>query len=158
VPQIPHIFDIGSAHDLFKLAEQHFMAYRDKPVKTTGDVILIVMIVNHLREWIAPKFEPTRQLPNGKLKWPTADTPEKRFSQKIYQNADFAVVRQLCNGTKHSKVMPSTKSHPLELVGSSPDVKVVITGGVASGHLVDGRPFEDVIGPLMSEYRSWFGV
>jgi hypothetical protein len=49
-------FDIDNAKDLFDVVERRFKDYCDDPEKRTEDIIVVIMIVNHLREWIAPGF------------------------------------------------------------------------------------------------------
>jgi hypothetical protein len=38
------------------VVERRFKDYCDDPEKRTEDIIVVIMIVNHLREWIAPGF------------------------------------------------------------------------------------------------------
>ena len=60
-----------AAKDLFDIVEQKFGRYRSDSTKSAEDLILIIMIVNHLREWIAPGFKKTYDKDRKTWTWPT---------------------------------------------------------------------------------------
>ena len=103
------IFDIETPERFFHLIEQRFIRYQANVVKPTEVLLFIIMGLNHLREWIAPQFEPISHNP---LTWPPANTPEKAFSKKVYEDADHKVIRALCNGVKHVKARGLTPEKP----------------------------------------------
>ena len=147
---MPEVFDVLGERDLFKLVEREWAEYREKPEKSTAQVMAILMILNHLREWIAPQYGPR----NGQ--WPSDDTPEKTFSKQVYADSNFTVIRQLCNGTKHASLRLQTEAEfETYIDGSSPDVRLHLTD-VPSGHLVDGKPVEEFIAPVFQMYSDWF--
>jgi hypothetical protein len=145
------LFDITGARDLFALLEQRFDHYCADPEKSTEDILLIIMVANHLREWIAPGFDPRRD---------AADSPDKKLSKQVYEHPHFNLIRQLCNGAKHLARMPPTSTEYETNVLAWRDVLAVkdVFAGVPSGHLVDGQRVEQIIGPVMHMYREWFAT
>ncbi len=140
------IFDIDGPRELFAMLDHRFRDYCDDDEKADEDVVAIVVWVNHLREWIAPGYEPKKK--NGQCVWPKADTPEKLLSQEVYDHPSFKVVLDICNALKHHdgallRIVTETKYENEE-------------PGIPSAHLVNGRPFEDYIEPVMAIYRRWF--
>ena len=150
---MPQIFDIENAKDLFDVVEKRFKDYCGDPEKRTEDIIFIIMIVNHLREWIAPEFGPT-----SKDKCPDAKTDAEKFSRKLYDDTKFTVIRELCNGTKHAKKSPATTMEYETNILKWSNLLAVknIFKGVPYSHLVDGQPIETFIAPIVELYRAWF--
>ena len=148
------MFDIKSARDLFAMLRFRFEEYSSEVEKSTEDAIAIVLIANHLREWIAPHYNPS---PNNK--WRDAKTDAERFSRRVFENDDFAIVRALANGTKHLKASSRTgtkysrtvKDLHLGDVGGQPIMK-----GIPAAHFVNDRLLETVIGPVVKLYADWF--
>jgi hypothetical protein len=151
---MPKIFDIEHAQHLFELVESRFQRYRDDDEKATEDVLSVLMMVNHLREWIAPNYNPERGI------WPSTHSPAEQFSRRVYEHADFAVIRGLCNGTKHAKTIKGTATKYDPYLSRWPKISSVksLIRGVPISHSVDGRPIEDHIEPVMALYREWFNV
>jgi len=146
------VFDIESAKELFDIVENRFSQYCGEREKSTEDILSIIMMVNHLREWIAPGYNPY-----GGGKWPPADTPEKQFSRRVYEDPNFALIRQVCNGTKHAtSVATDTTFDPHMFAWKSLFKVRNIFKGVPISHLVDGEPIENRISAVMKIYRGWF--
>jgi hypothetical protein len=149
---MPRIFDIENAQHLFDIVEHRFRCYRTNNEKSTEDIIAIIMILNHLREWIAPKYEPQAS------EWPPANSRAKQVSRHVYEHPSFAVIRELCNGTKHAKIMKSTSTEYDTNILASRDVVALrdIFRGVPVCHSVDGLPIEQHIELVMELYRKFF--
>jgi|ERR1700730_3945365 hypothetical protein len=149
----PKIFDIESPEELLDLVEHKFKLYCEAAVKAPEDILFIIMIVNHLREWIAPGYKPKK---DGT--WPNADSPEKCFSQKVFKDTNFEVIRNLCNGTKHAKKMKNTGTKYEPNLFAWPNLFAVrnIFMGVPTSYLVDGQPIENYVKPILDMYLEWF--
>jgi len=151
-------FDIENAKDLFDVVEQRFKCYRSDSTKSAEDLILIIMIVNHLREWIAPDFKKTYDKNSKTWTWPVANSEAEKFSRKIYEHSDFDLIRKLCNGTKHAKTVKKAETQYEENIFAWPNLLAVknIFRGVPVSHSVDGKPIDALISPIMEMYRGWF--
>jgi hypothetical protein len=151
-------FDIESPKDLFDVAEQRFKRYCADSTKSADDLILIIMMVNHLREWIAPGFKKKCDKKSKTLTWPVAHSEAQKFSRKIYEHTNFDLIRQLCNGTKHADTVQKAKTQYEENIFAWPNLLAVrnIFRGVPVSHSVDGKPIEALISPIMEIYRDWF--
>jgi len=151
-------FDIDSARDLFDVAEQRFARYCTDSTKSAEDLILIIMIVNHLREWIAPGFNKEYEQNCKTWIWPAANSEAEKFSRKIYEHTNFDLIRKLCNGTKHAKTVKKTETQYEQNIFAWPNLFAVknIFRGVPISYLVDGQPIENYVKPIMDMYRAWF--
>jgi hypothetical protein len=155
---VANFFDIESAKDLFDVAEQRFERYCAGSTKSAEDLILIIMIVNHLREWIAPGFGKKYDKKSKTWTWPVANSEAKKFSRKVYEHANFDLIRKLCNGTKHAKTVNKADTQYEENIFAWPNLFAVknIFRGVPVSHSVDGKPVDALISPIMEMYRDWF--
>lgn len=146
-------FDIETAMDAFSILEYKFKEYCRDTAKSAEDILLILMLANHLRERIAPNFNPKRG------KWPPVRTPEQRFSKKIYEHPNFAAIRQLCNGSKHATrgtLRTDTKYERNMHAWTSFHKVTNMHKGLPISDLVDGEPIERIIEPVIERYRHWF--
>ena len=91
------VFDIGDAREFFLSIKGTYDRSREIKVKSTEDVLYVIMGLNHLREWIVPGFDKI------KGEWPVADTPEKEFSKCVYESREHNIIRNISNMTKHFK-------------------------------------------------------
>jgi hypothetical protein len=148
----PRIFDIDGANELFSILDERFKQYCADTEKNTEDLIFIVMMATHLREWIAPKYGPKNGI------WPVANSPAKEFSRKVYDQPNFSIIRQLCNGAKHAKSISSTGTRFEPNVWAWKNVWAIrnVWAGPPICHLVDDQPIESVLQPIMDLYRGWF--
>lgn len=150
------IFDIRDAKQFLHTIEQRFIRYQASRVKSTEDLLFIVMGLNHLREWIAPGFKPKCFDP---LTWPPEDTRAKEFSRKVYEDSDHEMVRELCNGMKHVRKSKHTTSAAYDsTMAEWPDVDSVLDFGKGppTEHFVDGEPIEPIIQRVIDLYKTWF--
>lgn len=149
---MPKVFDIESARDLFNMIEHRFKKYSSDPEKATEDILFVLMVASHLREWIAPGYDPK----NGR--WPKPTDHAQDFSRKIYEDENFAVIREICNGTKHARKIRATNTvYDENILGWSDflAVKDFLKGNPVC-HVVGGRPVETFIEPVIEMYRKWF--
>lgn len=145
-----HFFDIESAEQLFgllKVTAQAFLATRGK---RTQDLLFLVFGLTHLREWIAPGYDPEKQ----------PSTPEERFFQEIFKLEEFNILRALCNRSKHmSQSVEAMGALYSSHIDDWPDVDSVINfdRGAPLAYFVDGRDVEEVIPVVLKFYEdNWF--
>lgn len=112
------------------------------------------MALNHLREWIAPRYKKR----GGS--WPPADTPEKQFSQNIYDNCpEFDTIRKLCNKSKHINRDPRTDSENGLPIDDWKDIDSVkdFDKGPAKNYSVDGGNVIGIMKKVIDFYKTeWF--
>lgn len=118
--------------------------------KRTQDLLFLVFGLTHLREWIAPDYDP-------KL---APVTPQERFYQQIFESDEFNILRALCIRSKH---MSRSESAMGALYGGKiddwPDVDSVTNfdRGPPIAYFVDGHDVEDVIRVVIKFYdENWF--
>ncbi|MGH9428006.1 MAG: hypothetical protein ACRD2L_17110, partial [Terriglobia bacterium] len=92
-----HFFDIQSAEELFRLLKTVANSFTLSRAKCTQDLLLLVFGLTHLREWIAPGYDPNRM----------AVTPAEKFYQHIFTLDEFKVLQDLCNRSKHMSASES---------------------------------------------------
>ncbi len=63
-------------------------------------LLYVIMGLNHLREWIAPGYNPEK----------TPSNEQETFFQLIFKNASFKVINSLFNKTKHFQRMKENTS------------------------------------------------
>ena len=151
------VFHLTSARHLLYCLEDALQRYRDSRIKRIEDVFFLVMGANHLREWIAPGYSPKFRdgLPSS-----PADTEAKKFYIRIFDNADFQIVRNVCNRAKHL----SMQCEPTCCTGGLPidewdsiDNVVDFDKGPPTGFFVDETEIGGVLQRLLEEYRrDWF--
>jgi hypothetical protein len=149
------IFDVINARRLYAILKTEFEMYTEACERHTAEALSLVLMTNHLREWIAPGYSPDGQ---GRWKPDPPITAEQKFSREVYEDPNFAVIRALANGTKHAKEGRPTSvryaSDGLLRIGEVAGQEEMT--GVPSEHLVDGQPLEIVLAPIMDLYRGWF--
>jgi hypothetical protein len=145
-----HFYDIESAEQLFGLLKASAGTFSASRGKRTQDLLFLVFGLTHLREWIAPGYDPSNP----------PQTPEEHFFQKIFKLEEFNVLRALCNRSKH---MTQTVAAMGALYGSNiddwPDMDAVtdFDRGAPLAYFVDGRDVEDVIPVVIKYYEdNWF--
>ncbi len=154
------MFDINDAKDLFSHIKRTMKGYCEKEVKDPAELLFLIMALNHLREWIAPRYHKVDQ-----HNWPPADTPAKQFSQDIYEFPEFVIIRKLCNHSKHfmtSQNPPdtdtNTDSEHLLKFNDYPDVDSIPNFDKAvTDYFVDGKNVIDIINTVIDFYKTeWF--
>lgn len=145
-----HFYDIESAEQLFNLLKVVARNFTSVRGKRTQDLLFLVFGLTHLREWIAPDYDPKNP----------AVTSEELFYQRIFELQEFNVLRSLCNRSKH---MSSSRTAMGTLYGSKvddwPDVDSVmnVDRGSPTAYFVDGHDVEDVIRAVIRFYdEQWF--
>lgn len=145
-----HFFDIHSPEELFALLKTIASSYGSSRPKRTQDLLLLVFGLTHLREWIAPGYDPTRN--------PT--TPAEKFHQSIYGLEEFKILQGLCNRSKHMKASSTVMGTLYESrIDDWPDVDSVqnFDQGVPTAFSVDDRDVHDVIESVIKFYEArWF--
>ena len=145
-----HFFDIQSAKALFDLLRSLKDSFASSRAKRTQELLLLVFGLTHLREWIAPDYDPQR----------TAVTPAERFYQHIYTLAEFRLLQALCNRSKHmvpSRSVMGTLSE--STIDDWPDVDSLtdFDRGFPTAYSVDDRDIVDVIQVVITFYEEqWF--
>ncbi len=145
-----HFFDIESADQLFGLLKAVASNLTSTRGKRTQDLLFLVFGLTHLREWIAPAYDP-KQVPA---------TPEEQFYQQIFELDEFNILRALCNRSKH---MSRSESAMGALYGATiddwPEIDFVtdFDRGPPMAYFVDGHDVEDVIRTVIKFYdENWF--
>jgi hypothetical protein len=145
-----HFFDIQSAERLFHLLKSIANTFTSSKAKRTQDLLLLVFGLTHLREWIAPDFDPQHP----------PLTPEQQFYQDIYELAEFKALQGLCNRSKHMIATNSVMGTLHEAtIDDWPDVDSVLDfdRGLPTAYSVDDRDVEDVIRAVIRFYDDgWF--
>jgi hypothetical protein len=150
------MFDLDSSKSFFHLIERRWQHYAARSHKHTEDVLFVILGLNHLREWIAPGYNPIWRNQNPIFKTP--ESPEQAFSKDLYLNENHRVIRELCNGLKHTELKHTTGSTPGLNFDDWDEVDSVLVFdiGPPSGFTVDGNPIDEIIEAVLEEYRAWF--
>ena len=142
-------YDIESPQQLFNLLRIAAKDFALSKGKRTQDLLFLVFGLTHLREWIAPDYDP--QKPPVR--------PEELFYQEIFSLREFNILRALCNRTKHMEVSESAMG---ALYGAKiddwPEISSItnIGRGPPIAYFVDGHDVEDIIRIVISKYEEWF--
>lgn len=151
------IFHLTSARDLLYCLEAALQRYMSSKPKRIEDAFFLIMGANHLREWIAPGYRPTfdHDLPS-----PPPKTEAEKFYVRIFDNAEFKIVRGLCNRAKHLSVKCKATDYTAGLTIEEWDLiddVVNFDEGPPTGFFVDGKEVSDILLRLLEEYRrDWF--
>lgn len=154
--QTAGFFDIDTPELFFALLERKHRDLRGT-TKDTADLMLLVMGLNHLREWIAPNYKPRK---NDLLQPKPSALPEI-FSWSIDQLPEFKTLRSLCNHNKHIKNSLTTK---LKTQYGAPLMSWESLGAVSrlgngppTDYFVDDQSVLDAIEIVLNYYRTeWF--
>jgi hypothetical protein len=156
------IFDVIDARRLFVILKAEFEIWIQDREHHTAEAISLILMTNHLREWIAPGYNPDRK---GRWRPDPPVTPEQRFSREVYNDPNFKIVRAIANGTKHAKERQESTPHSSS-VKYAPGTEGLLHLGSVGGeeiftgipieHLVDNQPLETVLAPIIDLYRRWF--
>ncbi|MEN9490549.1 MAG: hypothetical protein RJA63_998 [Pseudomonadota bacterium] len=156
--QTSGFFDIDTPEKFFALLERRHKDLQG-PTKDTADLMLLIMGLNHLREWIAPGYKPFNK--DRTLKPRPPGTAEE-LSWKIAQLAEFNTLRLLCNHNKHTKndlarKLQTQYDAPLmSQWGKLSDVST-LSDGPPTDYLIDDENVLDAIKTVLDFYRSeWF--
>jgi hypothetical protein len=145
-----HFYDIESAEQLFgllKASARNFSALRGK---STKDLLFLVFGLTHLREWIAPGYDP-KDPPSS---------PEEQFFQDIFRLEEFNILRELCNRSKHMDAkVEATGALYGGTIDDAPDFDAITNfdRGAPLAYFVEGKDVEDLIPVVIRFYEeNWF--
>lgn len=148
--RLSHFFDIHSPKDLFELLKTVATSFSSSRAKRTQDLLLLVFGLTHLREWIAPGYDPKRH----------ALTPAAKFYQSIFELEEFRTLQGLCNRSKHMSASTSIMGTLHEsTIDDWPDVDSVpdFDRGFPTAYSVDERDMDHVIRVVLKFYEDhWF--
>lgn len=144
-----YFYDIESSQQLFDLLKTAAKNFSSSKGKRTQDLLFLVFGLTHLREWIAPDYDP-KNIPV---------LPEEKFYQEIFDIDEFNILRSLCNRSKH---MVCSDSAMGALYGANisdwPDIDSVrdFGRGPPIAYFVDGQDVEDILRVVIRHYEKWF--
>jgi hypothetical protein len=151
------IFHLTSASHLLYCLEAALKRYMSSKPKRIEDAFFLIMGANHLREWIAPGYRPTFDHDRPS---PLPNTEAEKFYVRIFDNADFKIVRGLCNRAKHLSVKCKATDYTSGLTIDEWDLiddVVDFDEGPPTGFFVDETEVSDILLRLLDEYRrDWF--
>ena len=139
------IFDITRPDQFFIIIEQTFRDYQTADrVKSTKDILFVIMGLNHLREWIK--------------KWPSAHPDANEFSDRLLKDTDYGMINSLCNGIKHICQAPTTSTIHDTTMDEWTNVDDVLDfdKGPPTAHFIENEPVEAVIQRVIDLYKEWF--
>jgi hypothetical protein len=148
------LFNINDAQAFFHSIKHRYRSYAAAKVRPTEDLLYVIMGLNHLREWIAPRYNYN----NKDQKWPEPKTEAEVFSKEIFGSPEHAMVRELCNRTKHPKPTMRTSTSHNSCIDDWPDFDSVqnFDDGPPTAHFVETVPVDEYIVPLIERYEIWF--
>ncbi|MBI3398729.1 MAG: hypothetical protein HY026_05805 [Deltaproteobacteria bacterium] len=154
MPRTNIIFDIYSPEEFFYSINTAWENYKKGKQKSVEILLYVIMGLNHLREWIAPGYNPEKKL------WKTPSTDAESFSKAIYNDVSFEIIRDLCNRTKHLKQMEAKTSsdHDVSFDDWS-DIDAVRNWdkGPASAYSIDVIDVINIIDKVIDFYQiEWF--
>lgn len=154
------MFDLNSPKDLFFYIKDSMQKYLANDEKKISDIFFLIMALNHLREWIAPDYNPTRNKTTEELEWKDPKNKAEIFSKNIYSQENFSKLRKICNGTKHlSKSSPPTSFSydlPIDSWDNVDSVKD-FDKGPPSGFFVGRDSLETILISVIDYYdNQWF--
>ena len=145
-----YFYDIESANQLFQLLKTVWSNLMSTPGKQTQDLLFLIFGLTHLREWIAPDYDPEK----------TPITPQEHFYQKIFKLKEFNILRGLCNRSKHmlqsESVMGALYKRKID---DWPNIDSVTNfdRGPPIAYFVDSQDVEEVIRIVIRFYdEHWF--
>jgi hypothetical protein len=147
-----HYFDLHDAEALFGLLRLVANSISSSPSKRVQDFLFLVFGLTHLREWIAPGYDPQH----------TATTPAEQFFQHIYDLREFRILQHLCNRSKHMIPAKNAMGTLYEsTIDDWPNVDAVrdFDRGFPTAYSVDDQDALEVIQTVITFYdKNWFQV
>lgn len=155
------VFDIASAEAFFSSAVSKFKQYQasDNSIKSTQDILYVIMVLAHLREWIAPGKRFSNEV--------VATSAAHQFGIDLYNQCPaYKDLLGICTATKHSKPTSTDVGGGLN-IDDWPNFDDVLSfdNGPATSHVVYtkrgnitvGYDVCDLIEQVIKEYAIWFG-
>jgi len=144
------IFDLNTAQEFLDSICRIIKRYKSSVAKEIEYLLYVIMGLNHLREWIAPGYNPKN----------TPKNPGEVFYQDIWDNKSFQIINSICNGTKHLAKMDLTTSSEYGIPFDDwPEVDAVriFDLGPPSNYFVDGQNIIEIIDEAVNFYETkWF--
>jgi hypothetical protein len=154
------LFDIRTAEAFFASAVSKFKKYQDptKQTKSTEDLLYIIMVLAHLREWIAPGFEFSKEA--------VAQDSAQQFGIDLFNTCPaFKDLKAICNATKHFNTIQTTASGGLNIdEWESFDDVLSFDNGPATDHFIQTKRgnltvefyVSDLVETVIAKYEEWF--
>ncbi|CAM3619175.1 hypothetical protein [Thalassospira profundimaris] len=157
------VFDIRTAEAFFTSAVNAYKRYHsaDENRKSTQDILYVVMVLAHLREWIAPG----ENFGKGAI----AKNAAHQFGIDLFNECPaFVDLLGLCNGTKHTKPPPTEVGGSLNIddwlsvddvhdFDNGPATFHVLYSERGKGKITVGFDVCDLIEDVIKRYDTWFG-
>lgn len=145
------IFDINSAVEFFRSLQRVRLKLQSHKVKETNDLLILVMGVNHLRDWIAPGFDWKNGIPS---------TPGEKFGVSIFNLPEFKITNAVCNRSKHmGRLVYRLETEYGTMIDEYPEIDSVTNfdNGPPVGYSVDGRDLLEIIDVVLRYYETnWY--
>ena len=151
-------FGLQTPEDLFREIDSALTAFKTPKGTNNQTLFFLLAALNHLREWIAPGYKPNTDK-NGNLR-NTPKTAGEKFYVLIYENPEWRLINELCNGYKHCLPSESVQDdnasslmadmHSLTGVNS-------LSHGHSQCYEVNGRGVVEVMETVRDFYqKEWF--
>ena len=151
-------FIFETPRELFNEVKAALRLLKDKEEITNRNFFFIAAGLNHLREWIAPKYNP--RIKKGKVTNPPKFLCEKFYNKIHAECPEFKTINQVCNGLKHCKNKGATasgNSSPVladwKRMSDVPSLK----SGAPQEFSIDGKSAVEVFESVVKFYDEyWF--
>lgn len=150
------IFDVKTSEDYFYHIQRSIDKYKLDTSKNIERLFFIINGLNHLREWIAPNYEPYTRDKNINEPKNEAEV----FSKNIYDLSEYTIIREVCNGIKHlrkqRKKLETSYNLNVDTWPNFDDVQNV-DAGAPSNFFVDSINIIEFIEKVTRYYdEKWF--
>ena len=150
MPRTNIIFDIYAPEEFFYSINTAWENYKRGKQKSVELLLFVIMGLNHLREWIAPKY--------SHKKPPTNDA--ENFYNLIFDNTSFKTINGICNKSKHlQQIKENTSSIHNVPFDEWSDIDAVRDWdrGPASDYFIDGINIIEIVEKVIRFYDTeWF--
>jgi hypothetical protein len=137
---------LESSFDIFRLVEEAFERYNAEAL--LPDFLLLMFLLNHLREWIVRGQKREEMTSLSSL----SRTREQTFFLGLWNLREFRTINEICNGVKHHEI----KSEISEMKGFRAGLS---RAGDRLGQtylFIDGKDSRDVFAKVIAKYRDFF--
>ncbi|HBF39190.1 MAG TPA: hypothetical protein DDW50_17955 [Firmicutes bacterium] len=158
------LFDIISARVFLNSLEIEINRYKLDKEKSAGQLLYIIMGLNHLREWISEGYTHY-----NRKKGITEDNrpPQKSseyFYEIIWNQESFRIINELCNFSKHHEegkkfLVRETESIHIKNVDEWEKVSDALNfgDGPVKQYLVNGKDIIEILEEVLKYYqKEWF--
>lgn len=137
-----------SPKGMFDLVEATYQRYYRNA--SEADFILLIFILNHLREQIVDgqKYD---QIESINLE---DRSPAQRLFMGLWELDEFQIIREICNGTKHHRIETNLSQVEnaragIARAGDSLDQKY---------YLIDGEDSRNIFTTIITKYKDYFNI